>query len=183
MKELILPISLLFTVGGCATAYDAKTASKFAGFSLAGRSDSTSTTLRNTYAWAFQDEACNPSKYGTRLGGELGNSANAASSIVQIAADEKFVFTAVYTEARFGQNRECAVTGSFNPIAGHQYKARLITSDAVSTCQLGVYDVTNDAEEQIEFSMPPYACIFNGTSTRHNGRPLWTDFKVRILNK
>jgi hypothetical protein len=177
----LLPVFILASLTGCATTYDARTAPKTAEFSLEGKNDSTWTTLRNTFAWAFEDEECRTSKYGTRLGGEIGNSATGASAAVPIAAEGKFVFTAAYMEGRVGQIRECAVTGSFDPIPGHRYKAVLVSSEGVSVCQLGVYDVTNTTDEQIEFSMPPHACIVNATSKRENGRPLWTNYKVKVI--
>lgn len=148
-------------------------------FVVAGESDSTSTMSRNTFAWAFEDESCKLNKNGTRLGGDIHNSATSQSKPIVIPAEAEFVFTAVYIESRFGQTRECALTGKFTPLQSHRYKAKVVSSDSVNQCSLGIYDITNGQDEQVDFSMPPRACMFMSPSTQ-NGRPLWTDYKVTV---
>lgn len=179
MWKPTISLSLVALLAGCATAYDARTAPKQASFAVVGASNSSSTTFRNAFAWVFADEECSAGKRGTLIKGEMGNAALPPPRGVPIAAEETFVFTAVYIEARMGQTRQCALTGSFLPMAGHRYTARVVASGEVGQCWLGVYDVTSGTEEKADFSMPPHACQFNDAKSP-NGQPLWTLYRYRF---
>jgi hypothetical protein len=181
MRNMISVSIVSLAAAGCVAVYQVPQSRPSAQFQLASMSDSTSTTARSIQTWMWKNEDCEQSEYGARGSPKFGNDAQAITDPVHILAGEKFVFTATYMDARFAQNRKCAVTGSFTPIAGRRYTAVLVIGDDVSSCQLGVYDVTSRKSEQIEFSAPRYLCEGGaGKSARLNGQPLWTNWKVQV---
>jgi hypothetical protein len=181
VNRLALLAPLLGCFLGCASSYQVAGERNTAEFSVASQSDSSGTFVRNTWAWAFANENCDPSKFGTRLGSQAGNSASAQSTPVKIAAGEEFVFTGVYNEQRMGQGRTCRATGKFTPQVGRKYMARVTSTNNVQECQLGVYDVTDGGETPVQdFSMPPHACLDNSPERPPNGKPLWGNIRVRV---
>ena len=98
---------------------------------------------------------------------------------MRIAAAEPFTFTISYMEGRLNGTRQCGVTGTFTPLAGRRYRARLVSVNNVERCDLGVYDVTGGDEQQVDFSMPEKSCLVTMKGQMDNGRPLWTIVRAK----
>jgi deoxyribodipyrimidine photolyase-like uncharacterized protein len=179
-RRILVPASLAFALAACLPTYEVSTAQDTAEFFLSTTNDSQSTTLRSAYVWAFKDEECTRSPLGMRAGQAVNNDSGATTTPLKVVANEKFVFTAGYIDARFAQNRQCSVTAAFVPRKNRRYKAQLVVSDDVRGCRVGVYDVTSNKDQQIEFSMPQYLCDDEGKTARLNGSPLWTDWQVQV---
>ena len=180
MLKGIFLISATVLLTGCLPMYKLPDSKPSAEFFLDSQNDSHSTTLRTSYVWVFKDDECRRNEFGMRAGSVIKNDAAAGTPRTRILANEKFVFTATYGDARFAQNRQCAVTGSFTPLPSHTYKATLIVENNVSSCRLGVYDVSAGHDEQVEFSMPEHVCSDKGKSEIANGQPLWTNWRVKV---
>jgi hypothetical protein len=180
VRRIVVPAYLAFGLTACLPAYEVSPANDTAEFSLSATNDSQSTTLRSAYVWAFKDEERNRSELGMRAGQAINNDSGATTTPLKVVANEKFVFTAGYIDARFAQNRQCSVTAAFVPRKNRRYKAQLVVTDDVRGCRVGVYDVTSNKDQQIEFSMPKFVCGDEGKTARLNGRPLWTDWQVQV---
>ena len=178
-EDLVVLICLALAPAACLPVYEVSPANDTAEFFLSTTNDSTATTLRTAYVWVFKDEECTRSERGMRAGNAMNNDSEATTAPQKVLANEKFVFTASYGDARFAQNRRCAVTAGFIPRKNRRYKAQLVVTDDVRGCSLGIYDVTSSKDQQIEFSMPQYLCVDSGKSTSLNGRPLWTDWHIQ----
>jgi hypothetical protein len=171
MSRNLVLIYLFASLAGCASEYRVANDVPTAKFVIANKSDSTGTTVVETYAAAHADEACGANKHGTKIGGDSSVHGGGQTAPARIAANEKFVFTTSYVEARFGQNRSCAITASFMPLADHRYVALIFAKNQVAECSLGVYDVTRGQPEPVQFHLPELAC---------NGKPNGTTFKAAI---
>ena len=179
MRRIVVPACLAFGLAACLPAYEVSPTSETAEFFLSTTNDLQLTTLRTTYVWVFKDEECTRSALGMRAGNAMNNDREATTAPQKVLANERFVFTAAYGDARFAQNRNCAVTAAFVPRKNRRYRAELVVTDDVRGCSIGVYDVTSNRDQQIEFSMPQYLCGDSGKTTRLNGRPLWTDWHIQ----
>ena len=137
-------------------------------------SDSEHTTMTTLYAYANGDEKCTQNKHGFSLGSDHTFGHTPSLKAVRIAADESFAFTATYNEARGPQNRVCSLSAAFTPLANRRYLARIVTTDQVDRCDLGIFDVTDGTARPIEFLMPEFVCG-KKTPTQHpNGKPaIW----------
>ncbi len=180
MSKIIVLICIAFGLTGCVASYIVPDSAAKASFYLAVQSDAESTSLRNISLTVLGDENCKEHQYGTRAGSNIHNVGTAGTDTVKILANEKFVFTAMYVDARFAQNRKCVVTASFVPTEHHTYKALLAVTDDVRACKLGIYDVTSGKDQQLEFSMPKYACDITDLGIRPNGQPLWINWKATV---
>ena len=176
-KSLMLAV-LCTGSAGCLPVYSVSNAEPTAKYQLVVENDSTATTGQNIFTWAFKNEKCERSPSGMRLGSKFSNGSSSETDIVSISASQEFAFTAVYVDARFGQNRQCNITGAFMPQQDHIYKAKLIASQNVQACKLGVYDVTTGDEQKIQFSMPEHVCMDSGESALKNGQPLWIGWRI-----
>lgn len=172
MKKFLILLISIALFSGCASPYVAPSSKPTAEIYVVAENDSTSTILQNVYLWAFKDAECNTNEYGTRLGSVLSKKSPAKTPLHTIAANEPFVFTAVYSDARFMQNRLCAITGEFTPRPNKRYAVRLAVSDNVASCKLGVYDAADSGQAPIDFKMPDQVCEFGAGKTRKNGQPL-----------
>jgi hypothetical protein len=170
---------LLVGTVGCVSTYRVPELKPIAQFTATAENDeSPSTTTRSFQVWVYKDESCQPHAYGKRAGWRFDNSTSLTTDPTPIAAGERFLFTAYYSDSRFARNRACAVTGAFTPLASHRYHALLEVEGDVSSCKLGVYDATSGHEERIDMSMPKYVCE-DGKASRLNGQPLWLNWEVR----
>jgi len=165
-------------LAGCAAIYQAPASKPTAEFQLASTNDSSGTTSRSIQAWIWKNEECEQSEYGRRSGFKNTNDASIYLDPLRIVAGEKFVFTANYTDARFAQNRRCAITASFMPVAEHRYFALFLVGNDGLSCEVGVYDTTSGKNEKVPFSMPPHLCDGGGKSDRANGQPLTTNWVI-----
>lgn len=181
MHHIPPSILLLFILSGCASEYDARRSSKTAEFQVTSRNDSTSASVRNTYVAAFDDETCKPSRYGTRLGGKIHSGPEATTPVTAIAADEQFVFTAAYLEARGGETRSCHFTAGFVPLPSHRYRANIDSTNEARHCTLAVFDQTSGLDEPVEIFMPAKICRSDGGPSAPNGRSLRTLYKLEIV--
>jgi hypothetical protein len=59
-----------------------------------------------------------------------------------IAADEQFVLSATYLEARGSETRSCCFTAGFMPRSAHRYRAHIDSTNEARHCTLAVFDVT-----------------------------------------
>lgn len=181
--RLIALFPTLIGLAGCMSTYKAPSNLPSAEIFSEAETDEGNTISRMVWLEAFQNEECAESDNGIRLGASpsFANTRVTSSPLNVIAAEERFVFTAVYMDNRFGQNRQCSLTGSFLPNQGRRYKVVVKIDDQVTSCGLGLYDVTAGVEQQVEFTMPKYACRGRSKSASINGRPLWTNWRVRIV--
>ncbi len=172
MRITYLPFICLALLSGCASIYSAPQSKPTSEFYLVAENDSTGTTTQNVYLWAFKNTKCDTSDYGTRMGSVVSNSSPAMTPLQTVVANEPLVFTAVYVDSRFAQNRRCAITGEFTPLPNRRYVARLAVTKDVGACDLGLYDAAAGKQEAISFEMPEFICEYGATRKIKNGRPL-----------
>jgi len=177
-RHTFVSLAAAILMAGCASTYVAPPSRPSAELYLQGESGPGSTMTRNVYMFALKDTECHKSDYGALLGKSISNEATTRTESARIRADEPFVFTAAYMDARFAQNRACAVTAVFTPKGDHNYAARLVVSQDVTSCELGVYDLTDGTGEPIDLTLPKYVCDYGEQTTRQNGQPLRIQWHV-----
>ena len=179
----IVPFIALIGLTGCMSTYKAPLNRPNAEIFATAETDESVSNSRMVWLEAFKNEECADSDNGIRLGSSppFANTRITSSPPNAIAAEEKFVFTAVYMDARFAQNRQCSLTGAFIPREARRYKVLVKVDDHVTSCGLGLYDVTTGIEQQVEFTMPKYACRGRTDNAGLNGRPLWTNWQVQVV--
>src|SRR3954470_5328580 len=131
--DMALLSGAVLGLSACMPTYTVAPDKPKARFSLAAENESRSTTMRNIWARAFKNLAC---EEPTRAGNKVLTDGDLATEAVQILAGESFVFTTTYMDARFAQNRKCSVTGSFVPQADRTYKGVLLVNQDVTACKL-----------------------------------------------
>ncbi len=181
MKILYISLISVALLSGCASTYSAHRTKPTAEFYLVAENDSKSTTLQNVFLWAFKNTQCEANEYGTRMGSVLSNSSPANTPPHTVVANEPLVFTAVYIDARFAQNRQCAITGEFTPLPNRRYVARLAATNDVGACDLGVYEAREGKQEPLKIEMPEFVCEYGASRKLKNGRPLTTNWRVLAL--
>ena len=171
---------LAAALAGCISQYEVSAAMDTAEFSLAMANDSQWTTLRTTYVSVFKDEECTRSELGVRAGSKAGNDSQVTTAPRKILANEKFVFTGTYLDARFAQNRKCAVTAVFVPRKNRRYRADLTVTDDVAACRVSVYDTTADKDEPVAFTIGKNLCEDEGKADRANGQPVAINYNANV---
>jgi hypothetical protein len=169
---------LLVTVTGCAPTYSVRPGAPTATLVSHVANDSSGTTVRTFWTSTTNDGSC---KDSLRLHTTLSAGNSYTSEPTTIEAGQRFFVSAVYGDARFGQNRSCAVMASFVPGARRQYKVELQVRDDVRNCSIGIYEVTSGSNDKVPFEMPSHAC--EDTIVRTNGRPTWINHQYQIQRK
>jgi hypothetical protein len=150
-----------------------------ADFVIDAVSDSEHTTMTTLNAYSNGDENCTQNKHGFSLGSDHTFGHAPALKVRRIAADERFAFTATYNEARGPQVRMCSLSAAFTPAADRRYLARIVTTDQVDRCDLGIFDVTDGTARPIDFKMPEFVCGKKTPTQQPNGKPV--TFNVPIV--
>lgn len=178
---LLLP-TLSLVIAGCATSYKLPKDSPSATYSLAVESDAASTTTRTVYTLML-DESCNRHPYGLGGGSKsvFGSDPKIETASIAVLAEKPLQFTTNYIDARFAQNKGCSVTGVFTPKTDHIYQARMKIEQDVSVCKLGIIDLSNGGEEQVDFTMPPYICGEGKPSDIKNGQAMQLNWSVKVV--
>ena len=173
---------LAAALAGCISQYEVSAAMDTAEFSLAMANDSQWTTLRTTYVSVFKDEECTRSELGVRAGSNVGNDSQVTTAPRKILANERFVFTGTYLDARFAQNRKCAVTAVFVPRKNRRYRADLTVTDDVAACRVSVFDTTANKDEPVALSIAKNLCEDEGKADRPNGQPAEINYNVTVIS-
>lgn len=178
MKKLPA-ISLALVCSAAIAGYKIGAKIPGAEFVIDAVSDSEHTTMTTLMAYANGDETCTLNKHGFSLGSDFTSGHTPALKARRIAADERFAFTATYNEARGPQNRVCSLSAAFTPAANRRYLARIVTTDQVGRCDLGIFDVTDGTAVPIEFKMPEFVCGKKTPTNHPNGKPaIWNNVIV-----
>ena len=83
------------------------------------------------------------------------NLSERVGSPVKVPAGKPIGLTFSYSDARYKENRSCALSGEFMPAPGANYVARFSVTPGVQGCSISVLD---QASAPAEFTQHPHVC-------------------------
>lgn len=105
------------------------------------------------------------------------NSSERAASPVYIPAGDRVGLTFSYSDARFAENRSCAVSGSFFPAAGENYIAKFSVQPGVASCTV---HILKDGFGPEEFTEVPSVCESGLKEELPSGIGYILKWKIRV---
>jgi hypothetical protein len=105
------------------------------------------------------------------------NTVERTADPVTIPVGAPIGLTFSYSDARFKQNRSCAVSGRFEPQPGRAYIARLNVTPNVEACSV---EITSRGTESAGFVVSPTVCESGLKEELVSGSGYWLNWNIHV---
>ncbi len=143
---------------------------------VAATSDSEGTTGMHYTVMRYANAKCQKAEKPRKLFRKKFASSKQAMGPTQIPVVDEFWFQVSYHENRRGEERSCDYLIGFKPKRSRKYEAVMALSGQVSSCQLLLFDITNE-RQKVEFVRPENSCKKVNQLGQPNGAPVHNSLK------